>query len=233
MGDDTRYTEGDVVGTTDGRGVVIVVFTDEFVTVSADDEQPAHVVGLERDGSAVYRASALQRTDFETDTWPEPSGTAETEVVNEHVSGFEKFPEGWDYKSVYQYWHSIGGTWEDRVDNMVDKIGRERAEEHCSAIKDEILGTTRGAGHSVEYLLHERLTGPESVVAPGGGRTGDVRDRRVVDEDPRPQDDLEPRTKRAVDEAMSVSLLSKGGRYEVQSASGNRYEVAIIGESCT
>jgi hypothetical protein len=32
---------------------------------------------------------------------------------------------------------------------------------------------------------------------------------------------------------MDVSLLSKGGRYEVQSASGNRYEVDIIGESCT
>jgi hypothetical protein len=42
-----------------------------------------------------------------------------------------------------------------------------------------------------------------------------------------------PRTKRAVAEAMDVSLLSKGGRYEVQSASDNRYEVDIIDESCT
>ncbi len=46
-------------------------------------------------------------------------------------------------------------------------------------------------------------------------------------------DDLEPRTKRAVEEAMTVSLLTKGGRYEVEAASGNRYEVDIIGQSCT
>jgi len=32
---------------------------------------------------------------------------------------------------------------------------------------------------------------------------------------------------------MDVSLLSKGGRYEVQSASGNRYEVDVVDESCT
>jgi hypothetical protein len=32
---------------------------------------------------------------------------------------------------------------------------------------------------------------------------------------------------------MSVSLLEKGGRYEVQSASGSRYEVDVVGESCT
>jgi len=48
---------------------------------------------------------------------------------------------------------------------------------------------------------------PAEAVAPDGGRTGDVRDRLVVDDDPQPQDDLEPRTKRAIDEAMDVSLL--------------------------
>jgi hypothetical protein len=32
---------------------------------------------------------------------------------------------------------------------------------------------------------------------------------------------------------MDVSLLSKGGRYEVQSASGNRYEVDVVDESCS
>jgi len=88
-------------------------------------------------------------------------------------------------------------------------------------------------GHPVEEVLHERLSGPAEAVAPDGGRTGDVRDRLFVDDDPQPQDDLEPRTKRAIDEAMDVSLLSKGGRYEVQSASGNRYEVDVVDESCT
>ena len=46
-------------------------------------------------------------------------------------------------------------------------------------------------------------------------------------------DDPEPHTRRAVTEELSVSLLEKGCRDEVQSASGNRYEVDIVGESCT
>jgi hypothetical protein len=87
-------------------------------------------------------------------------------------------------------------------------------------------------GHQIKEVLHERFSGPAEAVAPNGGRTGDVRDRLVVDENAESQDDLEPRTKRAVAEVMDVSLLSKGGRYEMQSASGNRYEVDVIDESC-
>ncbi len=64
-------------------------------------------------------------------------------------------------------------------------------------------------GHPVEEVLHERLSGPAEAVAPDGGRTGDVRDRLVVNENAQSQNDLEPRTKRAVAEAMDVSLLSK------------------------
>ena len=88
-------------------------------------------------------------------------------------------------------------------------------------------------GHPVEEVLHERLSGPAEAVAPYGGRTGDVRDRLVVDENAQSKDNLEPRTKRAVTEAMDVSLRSNGGRYEVQSASGNRYEVDVVDESCS
>lgn len=32
---------------------------------------------------------------------------------------------------------------------------------------------------------------------------------------------------------MDISLLSKCGRYEVQSVSGNMYEVDVLDESCT
>jgi len=74
----------------------------------------------------------------------------------------------------------------------------------------------------VEKVLHEPLSGPAEAVAPDGGRTGDVRDRLVVNENPQSQDKLGPRTKRAVTEAMDVSLLSKGSRYEVQFAPENR-----------
>lgn len=64
----TRYEEGDVVATPDGRGVVAAVLTeqfyfpqeggeDEYEQVSATSDQPAYVVGLESVGSAPYRAS--------------------------------------------------------------------------------------------------------------------------------------------------------------------------------
>jgi len=88
-------------------------------------------------------------------------------------------------------------------------------------------------GHPVEELLQERLQHADGTVAPDGGQTGDIRDRMVVAEQATQQDALEPRTRRAVDEPMNVSLLAKGGRYEVASASGNRYDVDIIGKSCT
>jgi hypothetical protein len=87
-------------------------------------------------------------------------------------------------------------------------------------------------GHPVEDFLQERIHGPDAV-APDGGCTGDVRDRMVASTADDQVDDLEPRTRRAVTEEMSVSLLAKGGHYEVQSASGNRYEVDVVGESCT
>jgi len=88
-------------------------------------------------------------------------------------------------------------------------------------------------GHPVEELLQDRHQDPAAPVAPDGGRTGDVRDRMVVTKHSNQRADLEPRTRRAVDEAMEVSLLEKGGRYEVRSASGNWYEVDVISESCT
>ena len=44
--------------------------------------------------------------------------------------------------------------------------------------------------------------------------------------------ELDPRTRRAREEDMDVSLLAKGGVYEVHSQSGNTYEVDIVTQSC-
>jgi hypothetical protein len=59
-------------------------------------------------------------------------------------------------------------------------------------------------GHPVEELLHERHMLPAEAVAPDRGRTDDVCYQLVVDENAQSQNDLEPRTKRAVVEAMDV-----------------------------
>lgn len=45
--------------------------------------------------------------------------------------------------------------------------------------------------------------------------------------------DDDPRTKRAKREEMDVTLLEKGGRYEVHSQSGRIYEVDILAETCS
>ena len=60
---------------------------------------------------------------------------------------------------------------------------------------------------------------------------GDVEQPSVRDEDH--QEDSDPRSERARTEAMDVSLLRKGGVYEVQSESGNIYETDVASKTCT
>ena len=148
----TRYIEGDIVATPDGRGVVAAVLTegfefpqgnDELTAVSAASEQPAYVVALERGGSAVYRASTLEAASLEGDSVPDVSGEGLTEVVDQDVEGIEAYPPGWEDESVLEYWASIGGTWEACVEDLADELGEDRARQLCSATKDEALGTTR------------------------------------------------------------------------------------------
>jgi len=60
---------------------------------------------------------------------------------------------------------------------------------------------------------------------------GDVQQPTVGDDEH--QEDSDPRTERARTEEMDVSLLRKGGMYEVESASGNTYEVDVASKTCT
>ena len=46
-------------------------------------------------------------------------------------------------------------------------------------------------------------------------------------------DELDARERRAREEEMEVSLLRKGGVYEVRSESGNTYRVDVAGGACT
>jgi len=56
----------------------------------------------------------------------------------------------------------------------------------------------------------------------------------TASEEPRTDDtELDPRTRRAREEDMDVSLLAKGGVYEVHSQSGNIYEADVVSSSCT
>ena len=56
----------------------------------------------------------------------------------------------------------------------------------------------------------------------------------TASEEPSTDDaELDPRTQRAREEGIDVSLLAKGGVYEVHSQSGNIYEVDVVAQSCT
>ncbi|WP_224338321.1 hypothetical protein [Haloprofundus halobius] len=81
----------------------------------------------------------------------------------------------------------------------------------------------------------ERVYSPDGgVVAstPAASPPTEAIQQPTIGEDPS-QEELEPRTKRARTEEMDVSLLQKGGIYEVQSESGNIYEVDIASKTCT
>ena len=81
----------------------------------------------------------------------------------------------------------------------------------------------------------ERVYSPDGgVVAstPAASPPTEAIQQPTIGEDPS-QEELEPRTKRARNEEMDVSLLQKGGIYEVQSESGNLYEVDVASETCT
>lgn len=149
----TRYDEGDVVATPDGRGVVAAVLTESFEFPQADDattsvdastDRPGHVVGLETGGSAVYRVSGLEASSF--DDGPERTdtdGERLTTVVDEPVDGLDDLPEGWDRESVLSFWSSVGGSWEAAVDDLREEFGEDRAKRFALAMKDEILRTER------------------------------------------------------------------------------------------
>lgn len=113
MAPGTRYEEGAVVATPDGRGVVTAVLEDDFAfpqngeheyaEVSASEDSPAYVVGLESVESAVYRASVLETADLEeddSDGSPTTDGKAETEIADEDVDALADLPERWDRESV-------------------------------------------------------------------------------------------------------------------------------------
>lgn len=93
----------------------------------------------------------------------------------------------------------------------------------------------------VETQNEDETEHEERVYSPDGGvvtststasTPAEAIQQPTIGED-QSQEELEPRTKRARTEEMDVSLLQKGGIYEVKSESGNTYEVDVASETCT
>ena len=86
--------------------------------------------------------------------------------------------------------------------------------------------------------MSEADTPPQSGQTPDSNRPPDQQTEATTDLAPsdgetESKSTLDPRTRRAREEDMEVSLLEKGGLYEVRSQSGNTYEVDVIAPSCT
>lgn len=84
----------------------------------------------------------------------------------------------------------------------------------------------------------ERGSTPDAGLLVDGGQvaigtSGSDPNTGGTDEPVAADDTIAPRTRRAREEAMEVSLRRKGGIYEVRSASGSVYEVDIADGSCT
>lgn len=93
--------------------------------------------------------------------------------------------------------------------------------------QNETEETDRGKHERIEFAPDGGVVAATSTATTLGGVV-----QPAVDED-ECQEENDPRTERARTEEMDVSLLRKGGVYEVQSASGNTYEVDVASKTCT
>lgn len=156
-------------------------------------------------------------------------------VPQEHCTRFrifyEKDQEEGVPRSVLEVMASLGAwrVWSGPADDHGSYDHRERNEVHF----------LWPWNHPIEELLASRTSTDDADLAADGGQAptneGDCGVDAEADQTSRDgeRDELEPRTQRAREEDMDVSLLKKSGVYEVHSESGNIYEVDIIGESCT
>ena len=71
------------------------------------------------------------------------------------------------------------------------------------------------------------------VVVPSASPAPDAEIQSPEVGDGDQDNNIDPRTERALTEEMDVSLLRKGGVYEVKSQSGSYYEVDVASETCT
>jgi hypothetical protein len=125
----------------------------------------------------------------------------------------------------------------------IDSVTMERpAADCCGGEQCDAIAAVVAAQHGFRAdTAADRDDGDSTGVFANGGQVAikDASDSvssphtNRTDEPSAATDTAEPRTQRAHEEEMDVSLLRKGGIYEVRSASGTDYEVDIADGSCT
>lgn len=152
-----RYSEGDIVNTPDGDGVVVAVWTDSWEDVEASEDSPAYTVALVDGGFDHYQASDLEATEFDTpdDVEPVEEAKAANDVMSATMSDAEldtldwTMPDSWRESTkparliLLDAWASMGGQFDCGGGCCMGELKSERL---CAAMKDEVLGTEEWRG---------------------------------------------------------------------------------------
>jgi hypothetical protein len=157
----TQYSEGDVVDTPQGVGVVVEARTESFEgkngEVDASSNSPTYVIGLKdsRVGVGFYKASELSEGEIETDV-ENPVDDAKS-VANNTVHNVKRalglvendwtMPESWRESDtparviLLDAWSSMGGQFDCGGSCC---MGELKDEELCASMKDAALGGWTG-----------------------------------------------------------------------------------------
>jgi len=152
----TQYTEGDVVQSPQGLGVVSGVFTSGFDDVEASESSPTYAVALKdgRVGSEFYKASQLSEGEMPEVDVENP--TEDVEAMMNIMAAEEDtealgwtHPESWRESSTparliaLKAWADMNGQFDC---GGACCMGDLKDEELCASLKDEVLGTTEWRG---------------------------------------------------------------------------------------
>lgn len=154
--DEEEYTlEG-----SEDNPIYIVAFEDETVPIedegsisesSWDGEDP-DAEDIENELPGAELSDVYYATDHPGDAQSFENALAEIREVSElqnipgakdpHV-GFNSLPKGWDRSSVLKAWSTFRGKWRVCYPRMIRHFGPRMAKRWCSALKDEVLQTTK------------------------------------------------------------------------------------------
>lgn len=155
-----RYSEGDVVDTPDGLGVVSEIRTEAFEDtddeeLDASSDSPVYVVALESEDKTVgfYRASDLNASEFPDDLPENPEEDIAEEqngnAVAANQEGFFEWPQSWvDSEQparliALRAWASMGGRHGGGSPGGCTSTMRGKVispDRWCADFKDRILG---------------------------------------------------------------------------------------------
>jgi len=155
----TQYSEGDVVDTPQGLGIVSGVFTEGFDDVEASENSPTYAVALKdgRVGSEFYTASELSEGELPEGGPDEPTDDVEAmaniidATEGEHEALDFNAPESWEESDLpvrtiaLKAWAGMNGQFNcDGAcckGEMAPKLGDRGSDEFCASFKDYVLGT--------------------------------------------------------------------------------------------